>query len=138
MGSSNGLLQNVGRTVNFFNTDMVNPYNQRWSLAVQQQWNNWVFELGYVGNRTTQFPIRNRDLNALPNIFLSTSGQRDQATIDFLSAQVPNPFFGIPEFDGTSLSGQNVARSQLLKPFPHFTGVRTWLIKVFLLPLLAG
>ena len=126
VGSAAGLLTNVGRTVNFFNTDMVNPYNQRWSLSVQQQWSDWVFELGYVGNRTTQFPIRNRDLNALPNQWLSTSGQRDQATIDFLSAQVPNPFFGIAEFDGTSLSTQNVARSQLLKPFPHFTGVRTW------------
>src|SRR6202011_4790588 len=55
------------------------------------------------------------------NQYLSTSPLRDQATINLLSAQVPNPFY--PLLPGTSLSGTTVARSQLLLPFPQFTGI---------------
>ena len=52
---------------------------------------------------------------------MSTSAVRDQAAIDFLSAQVPNPFF--PLLPRTSLSGSTVSRSQLLRPYPQFTGI---------------
>jgi hypothetical protein len=46
---------------------------------------------------------------------------RDQTAIDRLTANVPNPFAGlIPD---TSLNGSTVARSQLLKAFPQFSGV---------------
>jgi hypothetical protein len=33
---------------------------------------------------------------------------------------VPNPFFGLPEFTGTGLSGVNAGVAQLLRPYPHF------------------
>jgi hypothetical protein len=36
---------------------------------------------------------------------------------------VRNPFFGIADFAGTPLGNQNVARSQLLRPFPHFQDI---------------
>src|SRR5262249_2375537 len=44
-------------------------------------------------------------------------------TIDFLSEQVANPFFGLPEFAGTGMSGQRTSRGQLLRPFPQFTSI---------------
>jgi hypothetical protein len=46
---------------------------------------------------------------------------RDQATINFLSAQVPNPFY--PLLPGTSLSGNTVSPSQLLVAYQQFTNV---------------
>src|SRR5207302_5186956 len=44
-----------------------------------------------------------------------------QATINFLSGQVTNPFY--PLLPGSNLSGTTVARSQLLMPYPQFTGM---------------
>jgi hypothetical protein len=52
---------------------------------------------------------------------------RDQATINLLSAQVANPFY--PLLPRTNLAATTVARSQLLKPDPQFSGVTaimTW------------
>jgi hypothetical protein len=46
---------------------------------------------------------------------------RDQATIDFLTANVTNPFAGL--LPGTSLNGSTIQRQQLLQTFPQFTGL---------------
>jgi hypothetical protein len=61
-----------------------------------------------------------RQHTGIPLELLSTSPLRDQQTINYLSAQVPNPFYPLP---GTNIAGTNVARNQLLRPFPHFTGI---------------
>jgi hypothetical protein len=45
---------------------------------------------------------------------------RDQAAIDFLSTEVSNPFY--PLLPKTNLAGTTVPRSQLLRPYPHFSG----------------
>jgi len=44
-----------------------------------------------------------------------------RAAIDFLGAQVANPFY--PLLPKTNLASTTVARSQLLKPYPQFSGV---------------
>src|SRR5262249_13978993 len=62
-----------------------------------------------------------RSMDALPNQYLSTAPTRDQANIDYLSTQVPNPFAGL--LPGTSLNTATIARSQLLAPYPQFTGI---------------
>ena len=64
----------------------------------------------------------NEELNSVPAQYLSTSRVRDQATIDFLGAQVTNPFAGLLP---TGFTGATVARSQLLRPFPQFNNVPT-------------
>ncbi len=46
---------------------------------------------------------------------------RDDATNNFLSQQVANPFAGL--LPGTNINGANVARSQLLRPYPQFTSI---------------
>ena len=79
-----------------------------------------VLEIAYVGNRGSDLRS-NRQINPIPRQYMSTSGVRDQPAIDFLSAQVPNPFY--PLLPRTSLSGSTVSRSQLLRPFPQFTGI---------------
>jgi hypothetical protein len=63
-------------------------------------------------------------LNGVARQYLSTSAFRDQNminTINFLTATVPNPFRNL--IPGTGLNGATVQRQQLLRPFPHFTGV---------------
>jgi hypothetical protein len=48
---------------------------------------------------------------------------RDQATINLLTRQVPNPFFGLPQFSAEQPA--NVPVSQLLLPYPEFGAINT-------------
>jgi hypothetical protein len=81
----------------------------------------WLLEVGYVGSHGYNLTA-DAELNSVPAQYLSTSQVRDQAVIDFLGAQVPNPFVGLLP---TGFTGANVARSQLLRPFPQFNNVPT-------------
>jgi len=121
LGASGGLSTNLGQGVSYFNQTLSNPYMQRWQLAVQQALpGKSVLEVSYVGNRGVRQRV-GRDINALSNNYLSTSTVRDQRTIDYLSAQVPNPYF--PLLPRTNLAGTTVSRAQLLRPYSHFTTV---------------
>lgn len=126
-GASGGLRTYLGQSVNVLWPDRKPGYAQRWSLNVQQEFPGRVLlEVGYVGNRGTGLNM-SEDLNPTPAQYLSRSPVRDQRTIDYLSAAIPNPFVGLREFAGTSLGGNNVSRSQVLRPYPHFSGITTTL-----------
>jgi hypothetical protein len=81
--------------------------------------------VGYVGTKTVKL-LATHDIDALPNQYLSTSPLRDQNAINFLTANVPNPFAGL--LPGTSLNGSTIQRQQLLRPFPQFASMsmRDW------------
>lgn len=120
-GAAGGLSTDVGRSVSSFNPKPMNGYMQRFSFGLQNELPmGIVLDTSYVGNRGTKLTT-SRQLNPVPNEFLSTSPLRDQPVIDRQSQQVPNPFF--PLLAGTDLAGRTVARSQLMRPFPHFTGL---------------
>ncbi len=124
MGAALGLATFLGRDVTYYPEKAANPYMQRWTLSVQRELPSRILaEVAYVGNRGTKLPVT-RQWNFVPAQYLSKSPERDQATIDYLTAQVPNPFYGIPEFAGTA-RGTNLRfnRNQLVLPYPHFTGV---------------
>lgn len=124
-GASQGLNTFLGRGVSFFDPDPATPYMQRWSFSVQRQFpSRVVLEATYVGNRGNKLGV-GQEFDPVPRQYLSTSPERDQPVIDYLSAQVANPFAKIPEFAGTGLGNQRVARSTLLTPFEHFSGVST-------------
>jgi hypothetical protein len=57
----------------------------------------------------------NHNINATPNQYLSASPFRDQATINALSAAVPNPFYG-----RNPIYPKSVAVADLLLEFPEF------------------
>jgi hypothetical protein len=78
----------------------------------------FVAELAYVGNRGTHIEIF-RNINALPNQYLSTSLTRDTARISYLTANVPNPFAGMTQID-PGRRGTTIQRQNLLRPYPHF------------------
>ncbi len=121
LGAAGGLATDVGRSISFFNSNPRNGYMQRFSFGVQQQVPGAVLlDISYVGNRGTKLPV-SRPYNAIPVEYLSRSASRDQAAIDRLTLQVRNPFY--PLLPGTDLAGQTVARSQLLRPFPQYTGL---------------
>jgi hypothetical protein len=121
LGSSAGFATGLGQNVSFFDENTTSSYMQRWQFAVQRELlSNSLIEVSYVGNRGTRMQVNN-DMNPVPARYLSALPVRDDATINFLSAQVPNPFY--PLLPKTNLASTNVGRSQLLRPFPQFTGV---------------
>jgi hypothetical protein len=131
----NGVLQPAGNTLGpgtflgqsltrFMPLDVESTQLSRYLVNLQRQLpGRWLLEVGYAGSRGFNITTE-EELNSIPAQYLSTSRVRDQATIDFLAAQVPNPFAGglLP----TGFTGANVARSQLLRPFPQFNNVPTW------------
>ena len=105
-------------------------HNMRFIVSMQRQLpGSWVFEAAYAGSRGYDLTTGGGgqageiELNPVPAQYLSTSQVRDQTAINFLIAQVPNPFQGL--LPGTSFNGATVARQQLLRPFPQFDNVRS-------------
>jgi len=99
-----GALYNVGR-----------GYSQQWNFTVQHQpFENWLFELGYVGNRGVHLFMYNQNLNWLPDSTVAAYGSG-------LNNQVANPFFGIIKTG--PLASATVPQAQLLLPFPQFTAL---------------
>lgn len=124
-GASRGLKQNLGSSVSFTTPKDRQNYQQRWSFNIQREFGHRILvELGYLGNRGTALAVSN-DYASLPIRYLSRSPVRDQTTIDYLAAAYPNPFFGMPDFAGSSMTGNTRTRAQLLSPYPHFTSVST-------------
>ena len=73
-----------------------------------------------IGNKVFKLQLA-RNLNGLPDQYLSKSPSRDQATINYLSANIPNPLAGL--LPGTILNGNTITRAALLTPFPQFTSI---------------
>jgi TonB dependent receptor len=121
LGAAGGASTFLGQTISFFNQNLTNPYMQRWQFAVQRELpGNSVLEVSYVGNRGTRLRAT-QDLDPIPRQYLSTLPARDQTTINLLNAQVANPFY--PLLPRTNLAATTVARSQLLRPDPQFSGI---------------
>lgn len=117
-GASQGLSTNLGQTLDVYDQSRKNPYAQRWSFGFQRQLpQQFVIDMSYVGNRGTRLAVQ-RDLNALPNQYLSTSPTRDQTQITYLTQNFPSPFAGL-----ASVYGTNINRSQLFRPYSHFGNV---------------
>jgi hypothetical protein len=123
VGATAGVNTFLGQGVTAFNADLKTPYMQRWQFGVQRELpGRVVLETSYVGNRGTRIEI-NHDLNAIPTQYLSTSPTRDQARIDYLSTNLPNPFAGL--LPGTSRNGSTISRQTLFSAYPQFTSVTT-------------
>jgi hypothetical protein len=128
-----GVLQPVGNTLGpntflgqslqrFAPLDLKNAQNMRYLFNVQRELpGQWLLEVGYTGSRGYNLTT-DAELNSIPAQYLATTPVRDQATIDFLAQQVTNPLFNLVP---TGFNGAQVARSQLLRPFPQFGNVPT-------------
>jgi hypothetical protein len=124
-GDANGVNTFVGQNLSRYttNVDARNAQAMRWAVNVQREiFGSWVVEAGYTGNKGYDLTVET-DINQIPVQYLSTSPVRDTAVIANLSQPVPNPFAGL--LPGTGLNTANVARSQLLRPYPQFTQVQS-------------
>ena len=127
-GSSQGLATFAGRDLVAATTGMLvnsndrkSPLYTRWQLGAQRDLGaGWMVQLDYVGSRGSNLPVR-RDINGLPEEYVSFSRSRDTANEAYLAASVPNPFSGL--LPNTTLNGKTTTRYQLLRPYPQFLNV---------------
>jgi hypothetical protein len=120
-GSSLGAATLLGQALSYYNPVYPTPYTTQWNFNIQTMLPaELLLEVGYTGTHSIRTPLQ-RSMDAIPNQYLSTSPVRDQNTINYLTAQVPNPFAGL--LPGSSLNAATIPRSQLLMPFLQFTGI---------------
>jgi hypothetical protein len=114
-GNADGLLTNIGQSIGGPLRQQRLPYQTQWSFDVQRQlpWRT-VIEVGYAGSAGVALPS-GVQYNQLPDQYLSLGTQLNQT--------VANPFYGIITDSTSTLSRTTVQRGQLLRPFPHFTGM---------------
>ena len=120
-GASQGVNTNLGQSITYLNPDLARQYSVRWTLDVQHQiTKDTTLEVGYVGNHSVHLTTA-YNFGSLPSQYLSRLQARDTATINALGALVANPFAGL--LPGTSSNGSTISVSNLLRPYPEFSGV---------------
>ena len=140
VGSKYGLATNIGQGITFPDPNVDIPRTQQYSLEFQHRFGqNWMVSLAYVGSHATRLNV-NQNLNYLPLADLpytpsfqyntTAPGGGGPATYTYLTKSVTNPFYGnlpaqyapgVPA--GNYLLTSTVAQSQLLLPYPQFSGV---------------
>ena len=94
-GAAQGIETFLGQSITFFDPEPESPRMQRFQIGIQRELpGQMVLDALYVGNSGTNIQT-SRNINSTPLQYLSTSPTRDQATIDYLSANVPNPFLDL-------------------------------------------
>jgi len=129
IGSSLGLLTNVGGQVDFIDQNKGNPRVHQYSADIERELpGSMAVTVGYIGatgrdigfcgtneGTTCYININQIDPALARSLFPLGSGW-DPAK---LRESVPNPFFGISQA-GEFASRSTIQRGQLLRPFPEF------------------
>ena len=122
-GSALGLSTFAGQSVTFQPSNPKVPYNMRWSFGLQRQFGAWLAAVDYVGNHGLHLPIP-KEYDAIPAQYLSTVTNGSDADKSLqLAATVNNPFVNVLPNTVSLGSGKTVNITQLLRPYPEFTGV---------------
>ena len=119
IGSSQGLATNLGQAITAQYLDRSLPRSHQFSFGFQREL-RWGFlaDASYVGNITHNLPAT-LNMNAIPLSALNSISvdQRQK----YFTGQVPNPFAGL--LPSSSINGTTIPQSQLLLPFPQYTGL---------------
>jgi trimeric autotransporter adhesin len=116
IGNSLGLLTGVGGQIQYVNENRASPRVQEYSLDIQRELP------GKMAVSVTYMGTRGDNLSSGSGLNINQLDPQYLALGSALNAQVPNPFFGIPQAGAFSAS-PTIARGQLLRPFPQFGNV---------------
>jgi hypothetical protein len=114
IGNSLGLRTLLGQSISFVEPAGRTPKFHNWHFDVQRELpSQMLVEIAYVGSHGSSLIAPTENINQVPSSAFGLGAA--------LKQQVENPFFGVLTTGG--LAGRTVAREQLLRPYPHFTGV---------------
>jgi hypothetical protein len=134
-GNSLGLLNDVGQNANGpLRTAGANqtPYDESWSLGVERELpGNVVLNAEYIGKKGTHLPFSGSNyinhlgpwVENLPTTAVDPNNPCQALTVPCLNNFVNNPFAAVITDPNSTLSSSQVQYSQLLVPYPQFTGV---------------
>jgi hypothetical protein len=116
-----GLATLLGSGYTVPNRDYEIPYTDQWMAGVDIQlpWNIGL-DLAYVGNKVSKLGV-SRGINDIPQSERDKAIARLGGNPAYLNATFPNPFAGL--LPGTGSNGATISRTQLLRPYPQFTGI---------------
>ncbi len=128
LGSSQGLLTNVGRSISYANPDYKLPSVVNGSMGVEQAMpHDGKFEISYVMSRA--YGLEQNFTSGDTNFALS---QSCNATLGSPANPYPqgncqnltsNPFYKVPGVSGSLGQNQQTSLLQLARPYPQFTGI---------------
>ncbi len=135
-GASLGAMTNLGQAVDFVNQNPAHAYSWEYSLHVQKQLKNWLFEVGYSHNKTYDigwdmdqnlqtfeqwktFRVPRFDARGKP--LESTDNVSNHAF--FWDDAIPNPFRGLPGVSGSISTNQYRSIADLLRPLKLYGGL---------------
>ncbi|HZY63528.1 MAG TPA: TonB-dependent receptor [Edaphobacter sp.] len=122
-GSSLGPLTNLGQDVDWDDPHLNRPYSWEYSLHLQQQYGQWLFEIGYSHNKTYDIPWtwnRNEPSFALWKELQQPVFDSNGRPGDILpwNTIVPNPFYNLPGVTGSIAGSKTTTVNHLLNPIP--------------------
>jgi len=130
IGSSLGLLTNVGSQVDFIDQTKASPRVHQYSVDVQRELPGQMAvtvgyvgatgrDIGFCGTNDCSININQIDPAVARQLFPAAGGGWDAAA---LRQSIVNPFFGIAAA-GELGARSTIQRGQLLRPFPEFQDV---------------
>jgi TonB-dependent Receptor Plug Domain len=124
-GSSLGALTFLGRGPGFSNPDFVVANVHQFSIGVQRElpW-QIALDASYVGSRTDDMQSQWNGFNEPSLEFVRQCDVTQGGSRSVCDALLPNPFFGVDAFEGTTrFTNPTLSRFELNRPFPAFTGI---------------
>jgi TonB dependent receptor-like, beta-barrel len=121
-GPISGTLTSIGGGIqDSYFVDYVNPMIQQWNFNIQQEIKgDWLIEAGYLGSKGQHLPDGESSINfnQLPASYMALGSA--------LTAQVPNPFYGIIQDPTQSLGKKTVSANLLLDAYPQYSSVSAY------------
>jgi len=128
LGAGLGAVTNAGGGITFFNQNPLMPRVFRWEGGLQHEIKGgFLLQVDYVGNKSYRLEI-NRNFNALPDQYLSTSPFRDATTNTYLTTTtgIASPFYGLNVVNQSGIfTTTTTSRQSLMVPWPQYSNVTT-------------
>jgi hypothetical protein len=122
IGNSQGLATLIGQNISFVDPSDRTPVFHNWHLDIQREIApRTLVTASYVGSRAYHLSAAPTDFTGAINQNLNQVNPQYLSMGTALLQPVPNPFFGVIKTG--SLAGQTTPQSQLLRPYPQYTGV---------------
>lgn len=122
-GKTLGAQTGLGNALNYFNTSFQPASMDDFDLGVQVEITNASrIDIAYVGNRSHNLE-EDAPYNVIPESLRQKCDPLEGGNPNLCNASVPNPFYGLSAFAGSTLGTSSTTTvAQLSVPYPEFVG----------------